>query len=220
MQGQRYPMHGYERWRCDGDLVCITSTLQHFQPSQLTNYSPKCKTTSYSKNVSVPMYFNSYEKSQPTLASQYDSIQKRFKAIKSKDRDDKAAGGPEETEIRFFKYIHVPDSPVWTKARIINNIPTQVLRAAAFLRAFESTGVLGENELCRKMLTEDLIRSGTVLNLQQIHVLRASDFVPGDVIAAWLSQRRLKPGLVTFLDPHQQVRLHKRSKSDRCTPMS
>ena len=170
------------------------------------------------------MYFDPYENSQPTLASQYDSIQKRFKAIKSQDRDSKAAEGPEENleenEIRFFKYIHVPDSPVWTKARIINNIPIQVLRATAFLRAFESTGVLGEDELCREMLTEDLIRSGSVLNLPQIHVLRASGFVPGDVIAAWLSQRRLKPGLVTFLDPHQQVRLHKRSKSDRCTPIS
>ena len=212
-------MHGCERWGCDGDLVCTTSILQPFQPSQLTNYSPKCETTSYSKNVSVPMYFNSYENTQPTLASEYESFQKRFKAMKSQDRDGKVAGGPEDNECRFFKYIHVPDSPVWTKARIINKIPIQVLRAAAFLRAFESTGVLGENELCRKMLTEDLIRSGSVLNLQQIHVLRASGLVPEDVIAAWLSQRRLKPGLVTFLDPHQHIPLRRRSKSDRCTPI-
>ena len=213
-------MHGCERWGCGGDLVCIPSILQHFQPSQLINYSPKCETTSYSRKFSIPMYFDSYEKSQPTLTSQYESIQKRFKAIQSQDRDGEAAGEREENEVGFFKYIHVLGSPVWTKVRIINNIPIQVLRATAFLRAFESTDVLVESELCREMLTEDLIRSGSVLNLQQIHVLRASGFVPGDVIAAWLSQRRLKPGLVTFLDPHQQVRLHKRSKSDRCTPIS
>ena len=196
-------MHGCERWGCDGDLVCIPSILQHFQPSQLTNYSPKCETTSYSIKLSLPMYFDSYEKSQPTLTSQYESIEKRFKAIQSQDRDGNAAGEREENEVRFFKYIHVPDSPVWTKARIINNIPIQVLRATAFLRAFESTGVLGESELCREMLTEDLIRSGSVLNLQQIHVLGGPGFVPGDVIAAWLSQRRLKPGLAIILDPHR-----------------
>lgn len=184
------------------------------------HYSPKCETTFYSRNVSVPMYFNSYENTQPTLASQYESIHKRFKAIKIQDRDGEAVGGPEENETRFFRYIHVSGSPVWTKARTINNIPIQVLRAVAFLRAFESTCVMGEDESCRKMLIEDLIRSGSVLNLQQIHVLRASGLVPEDVIAAWLSQRRIKPGLVTFLDPHQHIPLRRRSKSDRCTPIS
>lgn len=210
MQGQIYRMQGTKRWGCDGDLVCIASILYHVQPSQLTDYSPRCGTTSYSRNVSIPMYFDTPKISQPNLASYCESIQERWKAIKKNDRDNKEFGESDEDEMRFFKYIHVLDSLVWTKARTINDIPAQVLTASALLQGFERTRVWGEDEVLKKLLTEDLIRFGSGLNLQQIHVLRASNCVPEHVIAAWLSQSRFKPDPVTFLDLDQQVRLRKK----------
>ena len=217
MQGQRYPIQGCQRWGCDGDLVCTSSILQHFQPSQLTDYSPRCGTTSYVSNVSVPMYFNPRKRSRTNLPPHYLSIQEWWKVIRDRDRDGTVFGKPDENEIKVFKYIHVSGSLVWAKARTLNAIPIQVLIASALLREFERKSALGEHTLARNMLTEDLIRSGSGLKLQQIQALRDSNHVPGHVIAAWLSQRKLKPGLVTFLDPVQQVRLQKRSKHARHT---
>ena len=187
MQGQSYPRPGCKRWRCGGDLVRLSCILQHYQPSQLTDYSPKCDTTSYSRNVSIPTYFYFRNRSRPTLASHYEWIQERFKAIKIRYAEGKVSEGLEKNEIRFFKDILISNNLVWTKERIFNDIPIDVLTASALLRGYERISFLCENKSLRQTLTENLIGSGLGLNLQQIQVLEATNCVPGYVIVAWRS---------------------------------
>ena len=179
--------------------------LQHFQPSQLTDYSPKCKTT-YSRKLSTPVYSNARKRGQPILGSDNDSnlAELRLKAIKSKDRGFKVTGKVDGNEIRFFKYIHIVDTLVWTKEGIINDNPAQVSTREPRRRRCDHTSVLSQNELLKQMVGKNFIRSVSGRNSQQIHVIRALSFDSGDLIAAWLNQRRLKPCLVKILDPRQQ----------------
>ncbi len=95
--------------------------LQHFQPSQLTDYSSKCGTTFCPRNVCIPVYFDPHKRRQTTITRQYHSIQKRWwKAIRYGDRDGKVFGKPDENEMRVFIYINAQGSLVGAIARTLN----------------------------------------------------------------------------------------------------